>query len=68
MVYHFYKNSGGSYIEKVVTMVTREILRRELALKTVTTSPKKSGYKSGYRHKTVVMKSGYKVVMKLKLI
>ena len=49
-------------------MVTKEMFRRELALKTVTTSPKKSGDESGYRHKKVVMKSGYKVVMKLKLI
>ena len=67
-IYHFSKNSGRSYIEKVVIMVTKEMLRRELALKTVTISPKKSGDESGYRHKKVVMKSGYKVVMKLKLI
>jgi len=36
-------------------METKEILRRELALKTVTTSPKKVVMK-------VVTKSGYKVV------
>ena len=41
MVYHFSKNSGRPYIEKVVIVVTKEILRRELALKTVTASPKK---------------------------
>ena len=41
MIYHFSKNSGRPYIEKVVIVVTKEILRRELALETVTASPKK---------------------------
>jgi len=52
-IYHFSKNSRRPYIEKVVIVVTKEILRRELALKTVTISPKKvvmkvvTGTKSG---------------------
>ena len=67
-IYHFCKNSGRPYIVKVVIVVTKEIPRRELALKTVTISPKKVVMKVVTGTKKVVMKSGYKVVMKLKLV